>query len=223
MEKQMPQRWLRNVPYSRVVYGNLNPEKQDSRNSDNMEETAMSTLTSDSKVVMGLKNAVGNAIETTKSIKCSILEEMRSLNKQSEDRMGRIEDSTKAYDEVMHELHNNNKKKAQEMAKYEAQLSQIGETTKSIAMKMDRTDGKFDKLSAAMKTFISVMADVVGPKNANTSTPEERQRNLKELSSLLDDDDSDELLTQEQMETEECSNTTTLPGTKDALSGEGAG
>ena len=90
-------------------------------------------------------------------------------------------------------------------------------------MKMDRTDGKIDKLSAAMKTFISVMADVVGPKNANTSTPEERQRNLKELSSLLDDDDSDELLTQEQMETEECSNTTTLPGTKDALSGEGAG
>ena len=137
--------------------------------------------------------------------------------------MGRIEDSTKAYDEVMHELHNNNKKKAQEMAKYEARLSQIGETTKSIAMKMDRTDGKVDKLSAAMKTFISVMADVVGPKNSNTSTPEERQRNLKELSSLLDDDDSDELLTQEQMETEECSNTITLPGTKDALSGEGAG
>ena len=110
------------------------------------------------------------------------MEEMKTLNQAANERMKRIEDSSQTFEKMILELHNNNKAKSEEMAQYERRLTQIGDNTSSRATKVD-------KLSLAMKSFINVMTDFMGPKNSKVYGSQERQEHLLQLASYLDEDD----------------------------------
>ena len=80
---------------------------------------------------------------------------------------------------MLTELHHNNVAKAKKMEQYELRLQQIGDnTTKTVA--------KVDILMVTMKSFINVMADVVG--NDKGGKDSSTKHHLHELAMILDDD-----------------------------------
>ena len=140
-----------------------------------------------------------------------------------------MEEASKGYDFMLRELHENNKAKALEMTQYEKRLEQISMNTENTATKVDtlskdtaNTAVKVDKLSLAMKTFIKVMADVVGP-NANVgSNAISRQTNLRELVTFLEEEEEDNLATMEVDQQQNKRKSDTLPDDENVMSGKGA-
>ena len=209
--------------YSRVVYGKLNKRENENQTqtTENTEDTSTSSLTGNSGDAMVLQKAVGTAInkmreshtKDNEDMKKSLLDEMRALNQESTLRVSRIEESTKSYEKMLVELHNNNKAKAEEMANYEKRFAQIGKNTAHTA-------NKVDKLSTAMKAFINVMADVFGPNNSNIKGSAERQEHLKELATFLDEEEEN-TTPMEIDEYGEKRKWTPSPDTEVVLGGEG--
>ena len=214
--------------YSRVVYGS----PMGSTNSSNTSNTAVSTITSEDSPkhnpsdTVEKQKVMNNAIAVMQEkaqagqqeMKKSLLQEMRELNKTSAERMDRMDDSSKTYDNMLRELHQNNMAKSQEMAKYEMRLQQISETTVNTNEKIDTTNQKVDKLSVAMKHFIQVMADVIGA-NGEDQSSSTSQDDLRQLVSFLEEEEEEHAI---DMDLEETNNKRkTSPGTEDALGGEG--
>ena len=78
---------------------------------------------------------------------------------------------------MLRDIYENNKMRAKEMADYEKKFNKISNTTAN-------TNEKVDKLGFALKSFINVMADVIGSKNDESSS--KASENLRDLVSFLD-------------------------------------
>ena len=130
---------------------------------------------------------MNNAIEEIKDtanterqdMKQSLLEEMRQLNKNADERMDKFEESTNSFEHMIRELHANNKKKDEQFAKHERRMETISLTTQSTAKKVDN-------LNTALKSFVKVMASVVGTMTPNQNG--DQQNALVNISNLLDED-----------------------------------
>ena len=217
VESTAPKSAPRTKSYSRVVYGG---KKETNANAMSATQvTEVSTLTSempDDPIL--LQKTVNSVIENfqekantaSNNMKSSLLEEMKQLNKNAEDRISRIEESTKSFEYMLTELHANNKKKDEQFAKHEMRMEMISNTTRSTAQKVDN-------LNEAMKSFVGIMASVVGTMTENQGC--EQQQSLQNLSELLEGESS----SQEDMELDENMNRKRKPppGTVDALSGGG--
>ena len=196
----------------------------DSNNITNHDTVNSQILLNKAILQMQEKASMGQA-----DMKSSLLDEMKTLNKESTNRMIRMEEASKGYDFMLRELHENNKAKALEMTQYEKRLEQISMNTENTATKVDtlskdtaNTAVKVDKLSLAMKTFIKVMADVVGP-NANVgSNAISRQTNLRELVTFLEEEEEDNLATMEVDQQQNKRKSDTLPDDENVMSGKGA-
>ena len=214
-ESTAPKSAPKSRSYSRVVH-----DGQSSVHS-RTQVTEVSTLSSEISDSAMVRTTVDNAIksmqekasEETTNMKLDLLEEMRQLNKKADDRMDRLEESTISFEHMLRELHTNNTKKDEELEKQERKMEMISRTTKSTATKVD-------KLNNAVKSFVQVMAAVVG---AMTSSQhgESGQQALMDISQMLDDEQD----SQEDMDLEESSNKKRKepsPGAQDALGGEGS-
>ena len=178
------------------MYGNLVSNEASEIATQHTGSTQASTASSLTQIndpvdPKAIEGAVHRAVEVMKSkqqkhtqdMESNILQEMTNLNREANERISRIETSLINYEKMILELHNNNKAKADEMAKYEQRLTQIGTCTSNTA-------NKVDKLSMAMKSFINVMADVIGPNQTLNHETSERQDHLRQLVSFLEDDEA---------------------------------
>ena len=203
--------------YSRVVYGT----KRHSSSAGSTQGTAISTLSSsepinDSSAVQNAVNIAVNDIQQISDqvkgdLKEALLEDMKALNRSSDERMNRIEESTNNFENMLREMHDNNKKQAKELMHYEERLETI--TTLTAA-----TSTKVDRLNVAVKSFIQVMADVVGTMSS-TGLDKEKKERLVGITTYLDDHVSDD----DDMELDEIDTKKRKPppGTVDALGGGG--
>ena len=226
--KEIESLGMKNAPerpsYSRVVYGSQGTTRN---NIPNAQSPAISTITSEGikdnrdngQDIIEVQEVMNTAISVMQEkasagqaeMKKTLLEEMKALNDEAKDRMVRIEESSNTYDSMLQQLHQNNMAKAQEMAKYETRFEQISTTTAN-------TNQKVDKLNYAMKTFIKVMADVIGTNSSNETTTSS-QENLHNLVQFLEEQEQEN---DTCMDIEEESNKRKLsPGNTDiALGGE---
>ena len=130
---------------------------------------------------------------------------------------------------MLRELYENKKAKALETTQYEKRLEQISMNTENTSTKVDtlskdtaNTAVKVDKLSLAMKTFIKVMTDVVGPNTNVGSNDISRQNNLRELVTFLEEEEEDNLATMEIDQQQNKRKSDTLPDDENVMSGKGA-
>ena len=240
IEDSGPKMAPKKLSYSRVVYGMK--KKVNENGSQSTQRTEVSTISGDSNNItnhdtvnsqrllnkailqMQEKASMGQA-----DMKSSLLDEMKTLNKESTNRMIRMEEASKGYDFMLRELHENNKAKALEMTQYEKRLEQISMNTENTSTKVDtlskdtaNTAVKVDKLSLAMKTFIKVMTDVVGPNTNVGSNAISRQNNLRELVTFLEEEEEDNLATMEIDKQQNKRKSDTLPDDENVMSGKGS-
>ena len=207
--------------YSRVVYGGSIPESK-SQTTVSTQASSRSSLTSSSNGTVVVQKVVDTAIKSMNavhekangSLQSTLIQQMKSLNEQSVDRLKRLEESSNQYDTVINELATNNLAKAGEMANYEKRLCKIGRDTAATVEKVDITATKVDKLHSAMKVFVRVMVDVVGANNPSFSEGSpDKQQNLRQLSDFLEEDSD--------LEIDDNDNITPMPGADAALGGVG--
>ena len=216
VESTAPKQAPRTRSYSRVVYGKGNQAQN--QNANYTQVTEVSTLTSDmvnESVVM--QKAVNNAIAKIKEtadtekqdMKQSLLEEMRQLNKTADERMNMFEESTNSFEHMIRELHANNKKKDEQFATHERRMETISVTTQSTAKKVDN-------LNIALKSFVKVMAAVVGTMTSNQNV--DQQNALENISNLLDEDTSSQSEDEMELDDDDTTRKRKPPsGTQDAL------
>ena len=139
---------------------------------------------------------------------------MRALNRESSERMKRVEESSQNYETMIKELHNHNRAKAEELTTYAEELASYEKRLTQIGKNTSRTEEKVDKLNVAMKSFINVMADVFGPDSKLGS--QAHQNHLRKLASFLEKEEAMEI------DSDQDNKKRPPPGTGDALRGGGS-
>ena len=108
--------------------------------------------------------------------------QLEEMNAASDERVKRVEEATSTNDIILKQMFENNKRKANELLKYEARLDQIGKVS-------TENSSKLDKLGQVFKQFLIEMARQYNDQNGPTRKPDKNK--LLAIVSLLDEDEPD--------------------------------